>query len=103
MEPYEKIGWIDHIKDIISGKVIQEGTPVSQKNMNHMDGGIFVNRQLLMEHDRQIADNAREIKVLKDATLNNMVNNVFLVTFPTVGSVAIESGIYDPDERKIYI
>ena len=73
MEQYEKIGWIDHIKDIISGKVIQEGTPVSQKNMNHMDDGIFINRQMLMEHDRQIADNQREIKVLKDATLNNLV------------------------------
>ena len=87
MEPYEKIGWIDHIRDIISGKVIQEGTPVSQKNMNH----------------RQIADNQREIKVLKDATLNNMVNNVFLVTFPAVDSVAIQSGIYDPAARKIYV
>lgn len=103
MEPYEKIGWIDHIEDIISGKVIQEGTPLSQKNMNHMDDGIFINRQLLIEHDRLIADNQREIKVLKDATLNNMVNNVFLVTFPDVDSVAIQSGIYDPAGRKIYV
>ena len=103
MEPYEKIYWIDHIKDIISGKVIQEGTPVSQKNMNHMDEGIFINRQLLIEHDRLIADNQREIKVLKDATLNNMVNNVFLVTFPAVDSVTIASGIYDPAARKIYV
>ena len=103
MKPYEKIGWVDHVVDVATEEVIQEGTPVSQTNMNHMDDGIFVNRQLLMEHDRQIADNAREIKVLKDATLNNMVNNVFLVTFPNVDSVAIQSGIYDPAGRKIYV
>ena len=103
MEPYDKIGWIDHIRDIISGKVIQEGTPVSQKNMNHMDEGIFINRQLLIGHDRLIADNQREIKVLKDAALDNMVNNVFLVTFPAVDSVAVASGIYDPAARKLYV
>ena len=42
-------------------------------------------------------------KVLKDATLNNMVNNVFLINFNTVTSVAITSGIYDPVARKIYV
>lgn len=42
-------------------------------------------------------------KVLKDATLNNMVNNVFLINFNTVTSVAITSGIYDSVARKIYV
>ena len=45
----------------------------------------------------------KEIKVLKDATLNNMVNNVFLINFNTVTSVAITSGIYDSVARKIYV
>lgn len=103
MEPYKKIGWIDHVTDIISGKVIQEGTPVSQTNMNHMDDGIFVNRQVLMQHESLIADMQREIKALKDATINNVVGNVFAVSFSTVDSVAISSGIYDPVSRKIYV
>lgn len=41
--------------------------------------------------------------MLKDATLNNMVNNVFLINFVSVASVAIASGIYDPVARKIYV
>lgn len=103
MKTYEKIGWLDHVQDIETGEVIQEGTPVSQVNMNHMDEGIFTNREAVMLHEAQIADAQKEIKVLKDATLNNMVNNVFLINFNTVTSVAITSGIYDPVARKIYV
>lgn len=93
MKTYEKIGWLDHVQDIETGEVIQEGTPVSQVNMNHMDEGIFTNREAVILHEAQIADAQKEIKVLKDATLNNMVNNVFLINFNTVTSVAITSGI----------
>jgi len=103
MEPYEKVEWIDHIIDIISGKVIQEGTPVSQKNMNHMDEGIFINRQMLMQQSNLIEDLQREIIALKEATSNNIVGNVFTVNFPSVDSVAISSGIYDSVLRKIYV
>ena len=103
MKAYEKIGWLDHVPDIETGEVIQEGTPVSQVNMNHMDEGIFTNREAVILHEAQIADAQKEIKVLKDATLNNMVNNVFLINFNTVTSVAITSGIYDPVARKIYV
>ena len=103
MESYERIGWLDHVVDIITEEVIPEGTPVSQTNMNHMDDGIWQNRETIILHDSQIADAQREIKVLKDATLNNMVNNVFLINFVSVTSVAIASGIYDPVARKIYV
>lgn len=103
MKTYEKIGWLNHVQDIETGEVIQEGTPVSQVNMNHMDEGIFTNREAVILHEAQIADAQKEIKVLKDATLNNMVNNVFLINFNTVTSVAITSGIYDPVARKIYV
>ena len=103
MKAYEKIGWLDHVQDIETGEVIQEGTPMSQVNMNHMDEGIFANREAVILHEAQIADAQKEIKVLKDATLNNMVNNVFLINFNTVNSVAITSGIYDSVARKIYV
>ena len=103
MKAYEKNGWLAHVQDIETGEIIQEGTPVSQVNMNHMDEGIFTNREAVILHEAQIADAQKEIKVLKDATLNNMVNNVFLINFNTVTSVAITSGIYDPVARKIYV
>ena len=41
MESYEKIGWLDHVIEAETGRIIQEGTPLSQKNLNHMDEGIF--------------------------------------------------------------
>ena len=103
MNPYRKIGWVDHVQDVETGEIIQEGTPVSQTNMNHMDEGIYVNREAAILHEAQIADAQQEIKVLKDATLNNMVNNVFLKNFDSVEAVAIVSGIYDPVARKIYV
>ena len=103
MKPYKKIGWLDHVVDVETEEVIQEGTPVSQTNMNHMDAGIFVNREAVILHEAMIADNQQEIKVLKDATLNNMVNNVFLKNFDSVGAVLIISGVYDPRARKIYV
>ena len=103
MKPYEKIGWLDHVVDIETEEVIQEGTPVSQTNMNHMDDGIYMNREAVILHEAMIADNQQEIKVLKDATLNNMVNNVFLKNFDSVGAVLIVSGIFDPVARKIYV
>lgn len=103
MKPYEKIGWLNHVVDIETEEVIQEGTPVSQTNMNHMDDGIYMNREAVILHEAMIAANQQEIKVLKDATLNNMVNNVFLKNFDSVGAVLIVSGIFDPVARKIYV
>ena len=86
MKQYEKIGWLDHVTDVVTGEVIQEGTPVSQTNMNHMDDGIFANREAAILHEAQIAAAQQEIKVLKDATLNNMVNNFFLKNFDYVNA-----------------
>lgn len=103
MEPYKKIGWVDHVEDIETGEIIQEGTPLSQTNMDHMDDGIFINRGAIITHEAQIADMEKKIKVLKDATLNNMTNNVFLINFDSLTAVAITSGIYDPVARKIYV
>lgn len=103
MKRYEKVGWIDHVQDEISGEIIQEGTPLSQKNLVHMDDGILAATDMIILHDAQIAAAQNEIKVLKDATLNNMINNVFLKNFDDVTSVAITSGIFDPIARKIYV
>ena len=103
MEPYKKIGWVDHVEDVATGEVIQEGTPLSQTNMSHMDDGIFQNREAVITHEAQIADAQKEIKVLKDATLNNMVNNVFLINFDSINAVAITSGSIATMARKLYV
>lgn len=38
-EDYYPIKWVDHVVDN-EGKVIQQGTPVSQKQLNRMEAGI---------------------------------------------------------------
>ncbi|MEG2001198.1 MAG: inorganic polyphosphate kinase [Evtepia sp.] len=103
MKSYHKVGWLDHVEDVATGEVIQEGTPLSQTNLGHMDDGIQAVTVTTIAQEAMIADNQKEIKVLKDATLNNMVNNVFLKNFDSVTSVAITSGIYDSVARKIYV
>ena len=103
MQASEKVGWLDHVEDVATGEVIQEGTPLSQTNLGHMDEGIKLVTDETNIQAGLIADAQKEIKVLKDATLNNMTNNVFLKNFDTVDSVAITSGIYDPIARKIYV
>lgn len=103
MKAYEKVGWLDHVEDVATGEVIQEGTPLSQTNLGHMDDGIKAVTDETIAQAALIADAQKEIKVLKDATLNNMTNNVFLKNFETVNSVAITSGIYDSVARKLYV
>ena len=103
MQAYEKVGWLDHVVDVATNEVIQEGTPLSQTNLGRMDDGIEKVTAETIIHAALIADAQKEIKVLKDATLNNMTQNVFLKNFDTVDSVAITSGIYDPVARKIYV
>jgi hypothetical protein len=103
LRAYDKVNWLDHVVDEETGEVIQEGTPLSQTNLGKMDDGILAVTETTIAQEAQIADAQKEIKVLKDATLNNMVNNVFLKNFDTVNSVAITSGIYDPMARKIYV
>lgn len=41
MFKYTLIHWIDHIVDLITGEIIQQGTPLSQRHLNHMDEGIL--------------------------------------------------------------
>jgi hypothetical protein len=105
MKAYERVGWQDHVVDETTEPptIVQEGTPLSQTNLGHMDDGIHAVTETTINQEAQIAAVQAEIKVLKDATLNNMVNNVFLKNFNTVNSVDITSGIYDPVARKIYV
>ncbi|MEI2466668.1 hypothetical protein [Niallia taxi] len=51
---YKKVGWKDHVVDGTTGKVIQQGTPVSESNLNKMDEGIELAHQKLEGSNRQI-------------------------------------------------
>lgn len=103
MKVYDEINFLDHVEDETTKEVIQEGTPLSSSTFKHMDRGIKDVTDETIAQGKAISDAQKEIKVLKDATLNNMVNNVFLKNFDSVNAVAITSGIYDPVAHKIYV
>lgn len=103
MKAYKIVGWQDHLVDEQSGEVIQQGTPMSRNTLGHMDEGIKNVTDEAIVHEGQIAQLEAEVKILKDATLNNMTNNVFLETFRSLGSIKLSKGIYDPVARKIYV
>lgn len=103
MKTYDEVGWIDHVVDEATGEIVQVGTPIGRNTLGHMDDGIKAVTDETISQGTQISDNTQQIKVLKDATLNNMVNNVFLKNFDSVTAVAISSGIYDAVARKIYV
>lgn len=64
---YNKTIWQDHVVDQ-NGQVIQQGTPLSARNMNAIENGIFeayelgaVLTQQVMQHKRLLADLEGEV------------------------------------------
>ncbi|MPN05895.1 hypothetical protein SDC9_153149 [bioreactor metagenome] len=103
MNPYNKVNWQDHLVDEISGEVIQQGTPLSRNTLDHMDEGIKSVTDETLSQEGRISQLEAEVRILKDATLNNMTNNVFLETFSSINSIKLSKGVYDSASRKIYI
>ncbi len=50
---YQKTEWKDHVVDQSTGKLIQQGTPVSAKNLNNMEAGIESAHNILEQSSRQ--------------------------------------------------
>ena len=103
MKPYKKVDWKDHLVDEASGEIIQQGTPMSRNTLGQMDEGIKLVTDETITQDGKITQLEAEVKILKDATLNNMTNNVFLETFGSLDSIKLSKGVYDPVARKIYV
>ena len=118
---YEKIGWKDYISERPGtfrevqnqdgtvthvpeeGEVLQEGTPVSANNLNHMDEGIYdANRQANTNKD-DITSLAVEVAILKNASLNNFTHNIFMVNFETLDSVNLVHGVWDMQGKRVVI
>lgn len=100
---YKKTEWVDHIKDIDTGEMIQQGTPISARNLNNIEEGIANNNVVSKNNKADITSVAVEVAVLKQASLNNMVNNVFFENFDSLDSVDVSGGIYDKVEKRLYV
>ena len=93
MSIYTKQEWIDHIEDIDTGELIQEGTLYCARLMNHMEDGIYT------AHDEMIQ---LEVKVLEDNLINNMPHNNFLEDLTSLDDIIINDGIYNKTLAKVY-
>lgn len=99
---YNPTEWIDNIRDIDTGEVIQEGTPLSARNLNNMEDGIEVNDKLARRNKSDVVSLAVEVSILKNASINNLTNNVFFENFDNLKSVVVENGIYDEVGKRLY-
>lgn len=100
---YNKTNWIDHIRNEETGEVIQYGTPISARNLNNMETGIEFNNNQARVNKSDLTSLAIEVAILKEASLNNMTNNVFFENFSNLESIEVSSGIYDVIGKRIYV
>lgn len=99
---YSKTIWVDNIKDIDTGETIQQGTPVSARNLNNMENGIDAANKLAEQNKSNLTSIAVEVATLKNASLNNLTNNVFFENFDNLTGIEITNGIYDKVGKRLY-
>ncbi|BCZ48416.1 hypothetical protein psyc5s11_44830 [Clostridium gelidum] len=118
---YEKTEWQDHIVESPfafvqtvntdgsinlapkQGEILQQGTPVSANNLNHLEEGVYLNYSFLKELFDEIMKLKLDVLTLKNVTINDMSNNMFFISFATLDDIKLKSGIYDSVNKKIYV
>jgi len=61
---YEKTDWKDHIVDSTTGKILQQGTPVSASKLNHIEEGIDLAHQKMEGANRQTVNISHGVQVI---------------------------------------
>lgn len=102
MSIYKKQEWIDHIEDIETGEVIQEGTLYCARLMNHMEEGIFTAHDEMIDLEIQVKNLQSRVSTLEGNLINNMPYNNFLEDLTTLDDINLIDGVYDPKQAKIY-
>lgn len=72
---YEKQNWVDHIEDIETGEVFQEGTLFTAKRMNHIEEGIYQASSQIKEIVKVISCDSYNIV---QNQINQIENNTFV-------------------------
>lgn len=121
MNEYAKTVWKDHIvekprtfevkqnddKTITlnkkEGEIIQQGTPISAKNLNKIECTI---EEITKEINNILAFNSKlaiEVEILKNASLNNLNNNIFFEDFKDLSAINLINGVYDSVIKRLVI
>lgn len=69
--PYVKTDWHDHIIDVISGSVIQEGTRFTASRANNIEDGIFNAYQWLVWYANEFEKMRVQLEIFSRAPINN--------------------------------
>lgn len=97
--------WLDEVKDVSTGTIIQEGTPMDAEHFNHMEEGIHNNAlmvALLLEHMKHVEQSVssvdgEEIEVTLTNTkgfyFNNSVKTVALSTMRSTVNYRVQTEI----------
>ena len=102
MSIYTKQEWIDHIEDIDTGEILQEGTLYCARLMNHIEEGIYSAHDEMIELEILINNLQTRVNTLEGNLVNNMPHNNFFEDFTTLNDVNLIDGVYDPKQAKIF-
>lgn len=102
MSIYNKQEWIDHIQDIETGELLQEGTLYCARLMNNMENGIESAHNELIVLDATVKSLQTRIEVMEKNLINDMPHNNFLEDLSTLDDIEIIDGVYSPILAKVY-
>ena len=102
MSIYKKQEWVDHIEDIDTGEILQDGTLYCARLTNHMEDGIYSAHDEMIELQILIQNLQTRVDTLEGNLINNMPNNIFYEDFSTLDDINLVDGVYDIKEKKIY-
>ena len=102
MSLYKKQEWIDHIEDIETGELLQQGTLYCARLMNHIEDGIEDAHIEIVVIDSLVKSLETRVNVLESNLVNNMPHNNFVEDFSAFGDIIIIDGIYDATSHKVY-
>lgn len=102
MSVYKKQEWIDHIEDIDTGEILQEGTLYCSKLMNHMEDGIYNAHSEMIDLEIIVKNLQTRVSTLEGNLVNNMPYNNFIEDFENLDDINLLDGVYDPKQAKLY-
>ena len=103
MSIYNKNEWVDHVEDIDTGAILQEGTLYCARLMNHIEEGIYLAHTELEEACIKIDGLETKVTTLEQNIINGMTANNFIEDLSSLNDVLITDGIYNQSTTKLYL
>lgn len=99
---YEKQEWLDHIEDPETGEIIQQGSPVTARRMDHIEEGIFGAHEAADGAKNLSAALSIQVAIMAGALFGGVGGNMIFEDMADMAEMQIDRGVFDPDEQRIY-